>query len=42
VSLLVDPGQAVTLYVFREGELTTISGEPEVRERADDVTEFLE
>jgi hypothetical protein len=42
VSPLLDPGQAATLYVFREGELTTISGDSEVREGAEDRIEFLE
>jgi hypothetical protein len=42
VSPLLDDGQNPTPYVFREGELTAISGEREVRERAEDVSEFLE
>jgi hypothetical protein len=42
VSPLLDPGQAATLYVFREGELTTNSDEREVRLVAEDVIELLE
>jgi hypothetical protein len=38
----LDDGQAATLYVIREGELTAISGEREVRSGAEDVILFLE
>jgi len=39
---LLDDGQTPTPYVFREVELRVISGEHEVRERAEAVIEFLE
>jgi len=42
VSPLLDPEQTPTPYVFREGELTTFSGEREVRKSVENVIEFLE